>query len=75
MNIDERQRARRAADQRRPFCRSGMWACWGGGIFAAWCGGIFDHMGLGFGSLISAVLIIILAAYALRFDEESRRIY
>lgn len=38
MNIDERQRARRAADRRRPFWRSGMWACWAGGVFAAWAG-------------------------------------
>lgn len=75
MNIDERQRARREADRRRPFCRAGMWACWGGGIFAAWCGGTFDHIGLDFGSFISAMLIVILAAYAWRFDDESRRTY
>ena len=35
MNIDERQRARRAADQRWQFCWSGMWACWAGGKVAA----------------------------------------
>lgn len=75
MNIDQRQRARRAADRRRPLYRGAMWTCCGAACFMAWAAGRFAQTGLVFPAMMTVTVVAILGAYALHFDGESRRTY
>ena len=75
MNINARQRARRTADRRRPIYRAAMWGCFGAACVTAWAAGRFAQTGLVLPAMVAVAVIVMLGAYSLHFDGESRRTY
>ena len=75
MTIDQRQRARRMAGKRRPIYRGAMWGCYAAAVLFAYAFGSFSRYGIPLASAVSAAFVMILTAYALHFDGESRRTY
>lgn len=75
MRIDQRQRARRNADRRRPLYRIAMWCCIGSAYAASCAAGEFANDGIPFAATLMAVFVAIVTAYAAHFDNESRRTY
>lgn len=75
MNLEERQRARREADKRRPIYRGAMWGCYIAASLFAYAFGRFARYELTLASIASAAFCALLTAYAFHFDNESRRQY
>ena len=70
MTIYERQQRRRLADKRRPIYRRACLGCWAGAVLAAFCAGAAPGP---LARCLGISLAVLLGAYALHFDAESRR--
>ena len=70
MTTYERQQRRRLADKRRPIFRRACVGCWAGAVLAAFCGGASSGL---LARCLGISLAVLLGAYALHFDGESRR--